>query len=92
MSTTFGVYRKNINITLVKDDLPECDDEGNIINIKDDFTEVFFRGSGGYCSYRNDLGQYLPDNLKIYPLDNTAQGIYIIGDCKKEINEYLNRE
>lgn len=92
MSTTFGVYKRKINITLEDDDLPKYDDEGNSINIEDDFIEVFFRGHGGYCAYKNDLGQYLPNDLKVYPLDNTAQGIYTIGDCKKELYEHLNRE
>ena len=88
MSTTFGVYKRKVNITLKDDDLPEFDDEGNIINTEDDFIEVFFRGHGSYCKFINDLAEYLPDDLKVYPLDNTAQGIYTIGDCKKEFNTY----
>ena len=89
MSTTFGVYIKDINITLVNDDLPEFDDEGNIIDIEDDFVEVFYRGMG-YCRFKSDLAIFLPEDLKVYPLDNTAQGIYTIGDCKKDFYEYLD--
>lgn len=91
MSTTFGVYKRKVNITLEDDDLPKYDDEGNSINTEDDFIEVFFRGHG-YCWFTNDLAEYLRDNLKVYPLDNTAQGIYTIGDCKIELYEHLNRE
>ena len=86
MSTTFGVYKRKVNIALKDDNLPEFDDEGNSINIEDDFIEVFFRGHIGW--FTNDLAEYLPDDLKVYPLDNTAQGIYTIGDCKKEFNTY----
>jgi len=92
MSTIFGIYKRKINIALNNSNLPNEDDKGNIINIDNDFIEIFYRGNGGYCKFINDLGQYLSDDLKVYPLDNTAQGIYTIGDCKKELKEYLNRE
>ena len=87
MSTTFGVYKRKVNITLENDDLPEFDDEGNIIDIEDDFIEVFVRKST-YHYWMTELAMFLPDDLKVYPLDNTAQGIYTIGDCKKEFNTY----
>ena len=31
------------------------------------------------------IGTLLPDETKVIPLDNTAQGIYTIGDIKKQI-------
>lgn len=31
----------------------------------------------------NDLAEYLPDNLEVEPLDNSAQGIFNIGDIKQ---------
>lgn len=91
MSTTFGVYKRKVNITLEDDDLPKYDDEGNSINTEDDFVKVFYRGNR-HCWFENDLAEYLPDDLKVYPLDNTAQGIYTIGDCKIELYGHLNRE
>ena len=87
MSTTFGVYKRNINITLENDDLPKYDDEGNSINTEDNFIEVFVRKSTNIY-WETELAMFLPDDLKVYPLDNTAQGIYTIGDCKKEFNTY----
>lgn len=45
--------------------------------------EIAFRSSSIY--WKNPLAQLLPDDLKVIPLDNGAQGIYTIGDIKKEI-------
>ena len=33
------------------------------------------------------LISHLPDDIKVYPLDITAQGIYTIGDIRREILE-----
>jgi hypothetical protein len=80
MSTTFGVYLGEGKIKLEDDDLPEG-------YFQDDFVEVAFRGNRGQFSWRWELGKFLPDKLSVYPLDNTAQGIYCIGDIKKEMEE-----
>lgn len=45
--------------------------------------EIAFRSS--YIRWKNPLAQLLPDDLEVIPLDNSAQGIYTIGDIKKEI-------
>jgi len=84
MSTTFGINKLGLNIELVDDDMP-FDSEGNYDYIEDDYIEVAFRGNGSGMRWTNDLAPFLPDDLKVYPLDNTAQGIYTIGDIKKEI-------
>lgn len=81
MSTVFGVHRTGEDIELHYDMLPEThwDD--------DNFIEVIKRLNDGDIIWLNDLAKFLPDDLKVYPLDNSAQGIYTIGDIKKEIND-----
>jgi len=59
------------------------------VNIKnrdqDDVVEVAFRSNG--MRFTNDLAWLLEDNIPVIPLDNTAQGVYTIGDIKKEIEK-----
>lgn len=50
-----------------------------------EFVEVAFRSNG--IRWTNPLGELLPDKLEVTPLDNSAQGIYTIGDIKKEIQD-----
>jgi hypothetical protein len=45
--------------------------------------EVAFRSSE--INWTNPLAAYLPDGMRVIPLDNSAQGIYTIGDIKKKI-------
>jgi len=78
MSTVFGIYKLKENIELVDDCLPENYDDDN-------FIEVAFRGNRG-LSWRNELAEFIRDDVKVYPLDNSAQGVYTIGDIKREIN------
>jgi hypothetical protein len=40
-----------------------------------------------YVKWKNPLAHLLPDETAVEPLDNTAQGIYTIGDIKKAIKE-----
>lgn len=47
--------------------------------------EVAFRCNG--IRFINSLVELLPDNTEVEPLDNAAQGIYTIGDIKKEIED-----
>ena len=46
---------------------------------------VAYRNNGGSMIWRNPLAAYLPDEMKVIPLDNTAQGIKTIGDIRKLI-------
>ena len=46
--------------------------------------EVAFRTH--YMRWKNPLAHLLPDRTKVEPLDNTAQGIYTIGDIRKAID------
>jgi hypothetical protein len=75
MSTTFAIHRHNKNINLEDDCLPD--------NSDDEFIKIAFRSNG--IRWINEVGQFLPDDMKVYPLDNSAQGIYTIGDIKNEI-------
>jgi hypothetical protein len=45
--------------------------------------EVAFRTD--YIRWENPLAHLLPNETKVEPLDNTAQGIYTIGDIKQKI-------
>jgi len=51
--------------------------------------EIAFRSSGG-ISFTNPLGELLPDELEVIPLDNDAQGVFTIRDIKNKIKEQNN--
>ena len=53
------------------------------VEVKDNVVEVAFRSNG--MRFINELAELLPDDTLVIPLDNTAQGVYTIGDVKKEI-------
>lgn len=84
MSTTFGIVIKD-GKELVN--LPQDWDYIDILSLEGEegieIVEVFFRGSFGGI-WENPLAQFLPKETKVYALDNTAQGIYTIGDLLKE--------
>jgi len=82
MSTTFAIHKLGNSIVLEDDYLPDDDIFGD--DDDDVFIKVAFRGSSG-IRWSNEVAKFLPDDLKVYPLDNSAQGIYTIGDIKKEI-------
>jgi len=89
MSTVFGIHRQGKKIELVDDDLPEeyfQDDR-----IGDEFIEVAERGNSGWIYWNEEVAYFLNDNIPVYPLGNTAQGIYTIGDLKKKYNEQNKR-
>jgi hypothetical protein len=84
MSTTFG-----INTSDFKDfELDEYGDIPEWIN-PSIFKKVAFRSNG--IRWTDDLAKLLPDDTKVYPLDNSAQDIYTIGDIKREILEQLKK-
>jgi hypothetical protein len=51
------------------------------------FPIIAFRHNGGRMEILNDLIYILNKKRKVYPLDNTPQGIFNIGDILKEIKE-----
>ena len=59
------------------------------VNIKngdmDEVVEIAFRSNG--MRFTNELAWLLEDNIPVFPLDNTAQGVYTVGDIKKEISK-----
>jgi hypothetical protein len=78
MSTTFGIPKEPIDI-----ELGNADGIYYYIN-PDIFEKVFFRTM--YNSrWLNDLAKSLPEETKVYALDNTQQGVYTIGDIKELI-------
>lgn len=53
----------------------------------DEPIEVAFRANFGKMKWLNPLAITLPYNTPVTPIDNTAQGIFTIGDIIKEIEE-----
>ena len=51
----------------------------------DEIVEVAFRSNG--MRFTNELAHLLPDDTPVIALDNSQQGVYTIGDVKKEIEE-----
>jgi hypothetical protein len=82
MSTTFGIPREPIGIEL-------GDEDGVHYYINTAiFEKVWFR-SMGRSRWLSDLAKLLPDDTRVYALDNSQQGIYTIGDIKKSMEEDL---
>jgi hypothetical protein len=79
MSTIFGILKEQGKIILEDDCLPTFYRES-------DFEVVAFRGNGrNGMRWENIVAKYLPPETPVYPLDNSAQGIYTIGDIINEI-------
>ena len=77
MSTTFGILIEQID----HDKLVDKDGELHFYISRTIFEPVFFRGANSY--WKSNIGQYLADDLKVYALNNTQQGIYTIKDIKQ---------
>ena len=78
MSTTFGLFK-------VK---PELFKDGCVKDISDDDFIICARRTSGGMIWMNNfdiISIHLPDDVPVYPLDNTPQNIFCIGDVKKEI-------
>ena len=82
MSTTFGLFRK-MDI--------KTDEHGCITSdyAEDDYIRIARRVNRGihWTHPYEILADYLPDSVPVYPLDNSAQGIYTVGDIKKTIKQ-----
>jgi hypothetical protein len=78
MSTTFGIPVYPV------DDAILLDEEGELQPYisKNFFNDIFF-SSLKNSRWLNDFANKLPDDTKVYALDNSRQGIYTIGDIKK---------
>lgn len=82
MSTKLGI----LTLDIEHDKLVDKDGDLHDYINTDIFEPVFFIGANS--RWLTAFGKYLPDDMKVYALDNTQQGIYTIGDCK----EFLNRK
>lgn len=78
MSTKFGIPKRKIDI--------ELGDENGIFDYinKDFFEFIAIRDNDGYFRLYN---KFLPDDTKVYALNNSNQGIYTIGNIKEEIEK-----
>ena len=75
MSTTFGIPRQPIDIEL-------GDKDGVFYYINTDiFEKVWFRSINN-SRWLSSLAKLLPDDTRVYALDNSQQGIFTIGDIK----------
>ena len=84
MSTTFGIPQRQVELSKL------VDEDNELYDYIDTsfFEKVFYRG--GHSRWLNPLSNRLPDDTRIFPLDNTAQGIYTIGDARKFLKEKEN--
>lgn len=53
------------------------------VKTSNEIVEVVYRDNGGKIIWLSKLAELLPDNTRLIPIDNTAQGIYTIGDVKR---------
>lgn len=85
MSTTFGIPQRQVELSRL------IDKNGDLHDYIDTsfFEKVFFRSMNN-SRWMNSLANRLPDDTLVFPLDNTAQDIYTIGDIKKFLKEKEN--
>ena len=79
MSTTFAIRKKDKN--------------GNVTNE----IQIAHRSGQGAgkpvkIEWLNSVVSFLNKKMKVYPVDNTRQGVYNIGDLRKLQNEYNKDE
>ena len=77
MSTTFGLPQRQVDLDKL------VDEDGDLLDYIDPsfFEPVFFRG--GCSRWINPLAKMLPDDIRVFAMDNTQQGIFTIGDIRK---------
>lgn len=80
MSTKFGILTEQID----HDKLVDEDGDLHFYISKTIFEPVFFRGNSS--RWLVSYGEQFQDDIRVYALDNTQQGIYTI----KDIKEFLN--
>ena len=59
------------------------------VNVDSDEPVEVARRTSHEIIWVNRLAHLLPDDIEVIPLDNTAQGIYTIGDIKHDIKEEI---
>lgn len=82
MSTTFGIPKRPIELSIL------LDEDGYIQDYidKDFFEEVFFRTTHA-SRWLNHLASRLPYDTAVFALDNDAQGVHTIQDCQDLLNK-----
>lgn len=78
MSTTFGIPQRKVDLDKL------VDEDGELLDYINTsfFEKVFFRSMNN-SRWMNAIAELLPDDTRVFPLDNSAQGIYTIGDIKQ---------
>lgn len=78
MSTTFGI----LTIPIDYDKL--VDEDGDLLPYISEnvFEPIFFRSMRN-SRWLSAAGPHLPDDIKVFALDNTQQGIFTIKDIKE---------
>lgn len=79
MSTTFGIFKSR----------PKTNGHGELTESDRHIphTIIAYRSNGiRFNSMLEPIINQLSDDVEVYPLDNSPQGIYTIGDIRKEIN------
>lgn len=85
MSTIFGVLKSESKAN------PRYDDNDELLvdvmweDVDYEFEKVAIRFNGEGGEWINPIADLLPDNTKVWALDNTPQGIYFIKDLKELI-------
>jgi hypothetical protein len=84
MSTTFGILRDGIDHNKI------VDDEGELLDYisENAFEPIWFRTTNS--RWLNAVGPFLDDDIKVYALDNSQQGVYTIGDIKEYVKKQEN--
>jgi hypothetical protein len=82
MSTTFGIPQREVYISNLIDEDGELHDYINT----DWFTPIFFRAMSK-SRWLTPLAWALPDDTRVFALDNTHQGILTIKDCKNQLKQ-----
>lgn len=81
MSTTFVIMKQSAPFRI--------DNEGCVTSEtpESSYTEIAFRSSFGisWVGDFQEVGYALNDYCCVYPIDNTPQGIYTIGNIKAEM-------
>jgi hypothetical protein len=84
MSTTFGILQTKVEHEKL------VDEDGDLLNYisHEIFEPIFFRGTNS--RWLRWYAENLDDNIKVYALDNTNQGIFTIKDCKEFLKKKEN--
>ena len=75
MSTIFIVTKEEV----------KTDEDGCLIRTPEIWVEVAFRSDR--MIWTNYLADMLDHTTRVYPIDNTAQGVYTIGDIYREVGQ-----